>query len=238
MQDQNEIVDQLDLLKTHRRTLAHLLQQQAMLGKSFAPPGVSHGILEARESIHRIKVTLRQRDVQVEDQPNDEEAPTAKSKVIPKRKNIIFCLVLLFCLVSIAFVAVPGTLTPACFLQETYIANQKTTLRGTLELAQVADATVPGASGNYYYLILDEAICIKPDDEARQFAPGAFVRHMDEIQVMPNRVEFTLSENNYVVPDFGKSIGRTAVIFGQLMPSHTAHHRTPYILFADTIEVR
>jgi tetratricopeptide (TPR) repeat protein len=70
-----EIDGQQTLLATHRQTLAHYLQQLAVLGSAHAPPGVTYGIREARDNIHRIKAVLRGWGVQVEDQPNDEEQP-------------------------------------------------------------------------------------------------------------------------------------------------------------------
>ncbi|MFL5802189.1 MAG: hypothetical protein ACJ8CR_10675 [Roseiflexaceae bacterium] len=59
MLDQDRIDQQLQLLTTHRRTLAHYLKQQAMLGETYSPPAVTHGIEGARKSIHQIKAILR-----------------------------------------------------------------------------------------------------------------------------------------------------------------------------------
>src|SRR6476660_7859679 len=67
-----EIAQQQELLATHRRTLAHLLQQAAQFGgEVFAPPSTANGIAEARQEIRRIKKHLRANYVQVEDGPND-----------------------------------------------------------------------------------------------------------------------------------------------------------------------
>jgi len=72
MPDQQEISEQQALLATHRRTLAHYLSQQAMLGIAYAPPGVTHGIYEARDAIRHIKARLRDWAAPVEDHPDDE----------------------------------------------------------------------------------------------------------------------------------------------------------------------
>lgn len=72
MPDQRDISEQQSLLATHRRTLAHYLGQQAALGAAYAPPGVTHGIYEARDAIRRIKATLREWDAPAEDLPDDE----------------------------------------------------------------------------------------------------------------------------------------------------------------------
>lgn len=65
------------LLATHRRTLAHYLHQQAMLGNAYAPPGVAHGIAESRAGIARCKATLWQWGVAVDDYPDDAEPTSA-----------------------------------------------------------------------------------------------------------------------------------------------------------------
>lgn len=62
---------QQDLLATHRRTLAHVLKQQAALGSAYAPPGIAHGIDEARAGIAQCKQTLRGWGVAVDDHPDD-----------------------------------------------------------------------------------------------------------------------------------------------------------------------
>src|SRR5215210_442692 len=73
MLDPDTIAQQLTLLATHRRTLAHLLQQAAQYGgEVFAPPQTANGIAEARAEIQRIKAILRESGFQVEDEPNDE----------------------------------------------------------------------------------------------------------------------------------------------------------------------
>lgn len=68
---QDDIEQQLELLKAHRSTLAHLLRQQALVGAAYASPGVLMGIYEARDSIRRIKQILRNWGVVVEDHPDD-----------------------------------------------------------------------------------------------------------------------------------------------------------------------
>src|SRR5690349_8473198 len=77
MPSQEEIKQQQDLLAAHRRTLAHSLKQQALLGIAQTPPGVVHGIEEAREQIRRVKSVLRGWGVPVEDLPDDGDAPHA-----------------------------------------------------------------------------------------------------------------------------------------------------------------
>jgi hypothetical protein len=71
MLDQEAIQEQLTLLRLHRRTLAHYLEQRALLGKAYEPPAVAHGIVEGREQIARIKKLLRENGVTVEDEPSD-----------------------------------------------------------------------------------------------------------------------------------------------------------------------
>jgi hypothetical protein len=73
MPEQDKVLEQQKLLKIHRVTLSHYLTQQAMLGTAYAPPNVTHGILEARDNIRRIKKVLRTWGIYVEDLPNDEE---------------------------------------------------------------------------------------------------------------------------------------------------------------------
>src|SRR5689334_11000960 len=81
--DQEAITNQFLLLAAHRRTLTALLQQQALLGgTAYASPGILNGIVEAREAIRRIKTTLRENGVQVEDEPDD-DAPVMPSPEIP-----------------------------------------------------------------------------------------------------------------------------------------------------------
>jgi hypothetical protein len=63
---------QLALLATHRRTLAHLLAQAAQYGgEVFAPPATANGIAQARAEIQRIKAALRAGGVVVEDELNE-----------------------------------------------------------------------------------------------------------------------------------------------------------------------
>jgi hypothetical protein len=72
MPSQEEISNQQGLLAAHRRTLAHLLRQQASLSQLYTPPGVPEGIRDARNNIERIKRGLRHWGVFVEDLPDDE----------------------------------------------------------------------------------------------------------------------------------------------------------------------
>jgi hypothetical protein len=75
MLSQEEIDEQLRLLRTHRRTLAVLLRQQAAIGLAFSPPSIVNGIYEARANIQRIKAALDAAGVAMTADPNDEEAP-------------------------------------------------------------------------------------------------------------------------------------------------------------------
>ncbi len=86
MPDKKNIVDQQELLRIHRRTLAHYLGQQAALGAAFVPPGVMHGIHDARSEIAHIKATLRGWGATVEDLPDDEsDAATLATTQTTKR---------------------------------------------------------------------------------------------------------------------------------------------------------
>lgn len=73
MSDQEAIQGQQQLLRTYRKTLAILLDQKAIQTSAFVPPGVIHGIDEARDNIRTIKQQLRDSGVVVEDVPGDEE---------------------------------------------------------------------------------------------------------------------------------------------------------------------
>jgi hypothetical protein len=76
-EETEEIGQLLELLKAHRRTLAHLLNQLALVGGlAYATPQTLNGIEEAREKIRHIKQTLRNWSVDVDDQPNDSAAAT------------------------------------------------------------------------------------------------------------------------------------------------------------------
>lgn len=72
MPSDDEVNDQLQLLQSHRKTLAHYLNQHALLGAAFVPPAVTHGIGEARANIRRIKSLLHGWGVTCEDAPDDE----------------------------------------------------------------------------------------------------------------------------------------------------------------------
>lgn len=70
-----EVARALELLDTHRRTLAIYIKQQAAIGQAFSPPALMHGISEARSEIARIKESLRSAGVKVLDSPEDEASP-------------------------------------------------------------------------------------------------------------------------------------------------------------------
>lgn len=75
MPSQDEIFEQQELLQVYRRTLAHYLKQQAILGTAYVPPVTVHGINEAREAIQRIKAVLKSWGGVVENHPDD-SSPT------------------------------------------------------------------------------------------------------------------------------------------------------------------
>jgi len=73
MPNPDTVTQQQELLSVHRQTLTVYLRQQAMLGVPYTPPAIAYGIREARENIQRIKSTLRDWGVAVENLPDDEE---------------------------------------------------------------------------------------------------------------------------------------------------------------------
>jgi tetratricopeptide (TPR) repeat protein len=73
MSDPHEIDNLRALLATHRRTLAHLLTQQAQFSAGHIPAHVANGIAEARAGIQRAKAALRAAGAEVDDQPDDED---------------------------------------------------------------------------------------------------------------------------------------------------------------------
>jgi hypothetical protein len=88
MLDKETIAQQLELLGTYRRTLAHLLRQAAQFGgEVFAPPQTANGIAEARAEIRRIKEALRESGVAVEDEPNDNALPQVEQAQVPLPSN-------------------------------------------------------------------------------------------------------------------------------------------------------
>jgi hypothetical protein len=82
MASPEQIEQQQQLLEAHRATLAARLNQQALLGVAHTPPEVIHDIREARASIERIKDTLRDWGVAIEDHPDDESPEGARRKRI------------------------------------------------------------------------------------------------------------------------------------------------------------
>jgi hypothetical protein len=79
MPSQEDIQTQQGLLNAHRQTLALYLQQSALLGAAYIPPGVAHGIADARRNIRNIKATLREWGVPVVNHPNDEQISAPSS---------------------------------------------------------------------------------------------------------------------------------------------------------------
>jgi hypothetical protein len=73
MPSQEDINQQTVLLEKHRQTLFIYLEQQAALGTAHTPPGVIHGIRDARTHIRYIKQVLRNWKVDAPDKPYDED---------------------------------------------------------------------------------------------------------------------------------------------------------------------
>jgi hypothetical protein len=93
-----QIHTQQELLTTYRRTLAHLLKQRALLTDLQAPPGIMHGIQEARDHIHQIKTTLRTWGVTVEDHLDDAEVLTSAFIYSGSANNLLSLIWLLMAL--------------------------------------------------------------------------------------------------------------------------------------------
>jgi len=72
MPTSEDIAQQQVLLAAHRRTLAVLLQQMALLGATQAPPSILNGIVDVRASIAHCKDALHSWGVVVEEHPDDE----------------------------------------------------------------------------------------------------------------------------------------------------------------------
>jgi hypothetical protein len=77
MPNQEDIANQQELLAAYRRTLAQYLKQQALISELFTPPAIAHGIEDARDHIRRLKTSLREWGVPVDDLPYDEAPPVA-----------------------------------------------------------------------------------------------------------------------------------------------------------------
>lgn len=119
---QEQIEEQLALLSAHRRTLAHYLQQSAILSDAHTPPGVAHGIDEARRSIRRIKSVLGEWGAVVEDHPNDEpdnESDFERRKAPGHRPRLKVLLP-----VSILFLSLSTTLALLIFFNQRYAAQR------------------------------------------------------------------------------------------------------------------
>lgn len=83
MPNQEDILHQQKLLSVHRRSLAQLLEQQAMVGPASAEPAIGHNIRDARENIQRIKEALREWAVEIEDLPDDSPPGQAQPAAQP-----------------------------------------------------------------------------------------------------------------------------------------------------------
>lgn len=68
-----EIIQQWELLRIHRKRLNSFLSRQARFGNAHVPPEVSIGINEARDEIRRTKAILRSWGQVVADHPDDDE---------------------------------------------------------------------------------------------------------------------------------------------------------------------
>lgn len=85
--DQDTINNQLTLLAAHRRTLAHLLIQQAQFSVGHIPAHIANGIAEARANINHTKAYLRNNGVQIADEPNDEAGFSVEGRVAGSANN-------------------------------------------------------------------------------------------------------------------------------------------------------
>lgn len=96
MPTQEDITQQQNLLRIHRRNLTHYLRQSAQHGPGGAPVSVMNGILDTQSEIQRIKAILRGWGVAVDDLPDDggQPAPTSQpasppSKASEMRRNTL-----------------------------------------------------------------------------------------------------------------------------------------------------
>jgi tetratricopeptide (TPR) repeat protein len=74
----DELRAQQAVLDAQRRTLLHLLGQEATFGAGFVPAHIAAGIDEARTAIRHIKAELRATGATIDDQSQD-DAPTARA---------------------------------------------------------------------------------------------------------------------------------------------------------------
>lgn len=80
MPDQEDVDNQVELLKIHRQTLSYALRQIAMMGgTAYAPVSLVHTTSEARSAIAKIKNSLRAWEIPIEDLPDDEDWETRSS---------------------------------------------------------------------------------------------------------------------------------------------------------------
>ncbi|KAB8139738.1 hypothetical protein F8S13_26925 [Chloroflexia bacterium SDU3-3] len=92
MTHQENINDQMELLKIHRRTIAIYLKQLAMQGHANANIGIFHSLDDTRKSILRIKSILRSWGISIDDHPDDidhqlyDEISTANNATIKTHK--------------------------------------------------------------------------------------------------------------------------------------------------------
>lgn len=93
----DQIEHQQRLLAEHRRTLAHLLSQQAKFSAGHIPAHMAIGIAESRASIAQIKTTLRAHHIIVEDHPDDEQST---GTFVPQHPSLISSLILFITVLS------------------------------------------------------------------------------------------------------------------------------------------
>jgi hypothetical protein len=89
---QEEVDREQLLLESYRRTLAHLLTQQAQFSAGYIPTHIANGIAEARADLQRSKEILRGWGVMVPDKPND--APLLISGVSGRRRTKLSVIII------------------------------------------------------------------------------------------------------------------------------------------------
>jgi hypothetical protein len=87
MPTQEEIDDQLEFLKIHRRNLARYLKQQAEISSTHVPLGIANGIDEERNHIKRVKHILRDWGIHVDDHPDD-FSPTSDNTISDNPRKV------------------------------------------------------------------------------------------------------------------------------------------------------
>lgn len=177
MATKEEVQEQLSLLATYRRTLAVYRQQQAQMGVSV-PPNVIHGIVEARDQIGRIKATLRQWNVAVDDHPDDSESPTDDTSVLPRPQKQVNPQIMVALIAAAATIIViliglvklnsPDTSSPESSfqyqvrVQDRDTSNNLSNARVTIEMADVAPLDTFTDNNGYTQMTIDAKRAGKP----------------------------------------------------------------------------